>query len=94
MASTGSARRSAKGPGYLDDRAVPFDATVTKALAEADVEVLANLDVDLCGQLLVGGVGAWKAMAALAGGGRWHAEVLYDAAPYGVQYTVASWLPA
>ena len=90
----GSARRSLKGPGYLDGRAAPFDAIVVKALAEADVVALADLDQDLCAELLVGGVGAWKALAALAAGTRWRAEVLYDDAPYGVQYTVASWLPA
>jgi hypothetical protein len=89
----GSARRSIKGPGYLDERAEPFDAAVTKALSEADVDALANLDSDLCAQLLVGGVGAWKALAVLATRDtRWRAEVLYDAAPYGVQYTVATWL--
>jgi len=87
----GSARRSVKGPGYLDDRAEPFDAAVTKALAEADVDALANLDADLCEQLLIGGVGALKALAGLGGDGAWRAEILYDAAPYGVQYTVASW---
>jgi hypothetical protein len=92
----GSARRGVKAPGYLDERAEPFDAIITKALAEADVGVLANLDVDLCQQLLIGGVGAFRALAGVAGSadGRWRAEVLYDAAPYGVQYTVACWLPA
>jgi hypothetical protein len=87
----GSARRSVKGPGYLDERAQPFDASVVKAFAEADVEALANLDATLCAELLVAGVGAWRAVAALAGDQPWSAEVLYDAAPYGVQYTVASW---
>lgn len=87
----GSARRSAKGPGYLDDRAVPFDATVAKALASSDLEALSAVDVSLAEELLVGGVGPLKALAELARGGTWRAEVLYDAAPYGVQYTVASW---
>jgi hypothetical protein len=87
----GSARRSVKGPGYLDDRAQPFDARVVKAFAEADVAALANLDATLCAELLVAGVGAWKAVASLVGDQPWSADVLYDAAPYGVQYTVASW---
>jgi hypothetical protein len=90
----GSARRSLKGPGYLDERAPAFDAAVTKALASADLEALAGLDESLASELLVGGVGPWKALAALAGvaqGAAWRAEVLYDAAPYGVQYTVAAW---
>lgn len=90
----GSARRSLKAPGYLDERAAPFDAAVTTALASSDVVALGGLDVDLAGELLVGGVGPLKALGALAGlaaGASWQAEVLYDAAPYGVQYTVAAW---
>jgi len=87
----GSARRSAKGPGYLDERAAPFDADLVKALATADVDKLANLDPVLCEQLLVGGVGAFKALATLAGQAPWQAELRYDEAPYGVQYTVALW---
>ena len=87
----GSARRGVKAPGYLDERAEPFDRVVVKALAEADVEVLANLDTELADELLVGGVGPWKALAALATERHWAGDVLYDAAPYGVQYTVAFW---
>jgi hypothetical protein len=87
----GSARRSVKSPGYLDERAEPFDAVVTTALASSDLAVLADLDVGLAAELLVGGVGPLRAMAGLAAKIRWQAEVLYDAAPYGVQYTVASW---
>lgn len=87
----GSARRSAKGPGYLDDRAEPFDAAVVKALATSDLAALSELDVRLAGELLVGGVGPLKALAGLARGAVWRAELFYDAAPYGVQYAVASW---
>ncbi len=87
----GSARRSAKGPGYLDERAASFDTIVTKALASSDLDALADLDEALGAELLVGGVGPLKALASLARGAAWRAEVLYDAAPYGVQYTVAAW---
>jgi hypothetical protein len=90
----GSARHGLKSPGYLDERAAPFDAAMVKALATADLDALAGLDDALCAELLVGGVGALKALAALAGGVSWECVVLYDDAPYGVQYTVASWLPA
>ncbi|HEX7105720.1 MAG TPA: hypothetical protein VF218_07135 [Acidothermaceae bacterium] len=90
----GSARRSVKGPGYLDERAGPFDAAVTAALASADLDALLGLDEALAADLLVGGVGPLKALATLtapASGAAWQAEILYDGAPYGVQYTVASW---
>lgn len=90
----GSARRSVKSPGYLDERAAAFDAAIVKALTDADAETLAALDVTLAAELLVGGIGAFKALGALvAGETRWRTERHYDDAPYGVQYTVASWLP-
>ena len=90
----GSARRSRKAPGYFDERAEPFDAGLTKALLTADVDTLAALDTELAAEVWVGGVGAFKALAALATGTPWQADVSYDAAPYGVQYTVACWMRA
>ena len=91
----GSARRSLKGAGYLDDRAAPFDAAIVKALTDADAETLVALDVALAAELLVGGVGAFKALGALAAGeAKWTAQLHYDDDPYGVQYTVASWVAA
>jgi hypothetical protein len=90
----GSARRSLKGPGYLDDRAEPFDESVVKALADGDPQSLADLDLELAGQLLAAGASAWIAAAKLVGAGTWRGDVLYADAPYGVMYTVATWLPA
>jgi hypothetical protein len=90
----GSARRSLKGPGYLDERAEPFDAAVVKALADGSAQLLADLDLELADLLLVAGAPAWKAAANLLRAGSWHADVHYTDAPYGVMYTVASWLPA
>jgi hypothetical protein len=89
----GSACRSVKGPGYLDERAQPFDDAVVDALAKAAPEQLATLDLALAAELLVAGAPAWVAAAKLVGG-EWHGEVLYADAPYGVMYTVATWLPA
>ena len=90
----GTARRSLKAPGYFDERAEPFDATFVKALADGSPESLAAIDLELAHQLLAAGAPAWKAAAKLLGDSTWHAEVLYADAPYGVMYTVASWLPA
>jgi hypothetical protein len=101
----GSARRSLKGPGYLDERAEPFDDAVVAALAQADPTALADINGGLAAELLVAGVGAWKAAGRLLGAEkaaarllgadrRWRGEVLYADAPYGVMYVVASWLPA
>lgn len=91
----GSARRSLKGPGYLDERAEPFDAAIVKALADGSPKLLAYLDQKLADELLVAGAPAWRAAARLLGlNSSWHADVIYADAPYGVMYAVASWLPA
>jgi aromatic ring-opening dioxygenase LigB subunit len=86
-----SARRSERAPGYLDERAASYDASVAAALA-AGPEAVAQLDGDLAADLLVAGWPAWQLLARVARGSSWHAEVLYDDAPYGVGYIVASWL--
>jgi hypothetical protein len=86
-----SARRSLKGPGYLDERAAPYDEVVARALAGADTAALLALDPALSVELLVAGRAAWQVLAGAADGGSWSAEVTYDEAPYGVTYLVATW---
>jgi hypothetical protein len=91
----GSARRSLKAPGYLDERAQPFDEAVVTALAAGSVDGLADLDLALAAELLAAGAPAWVAAADLIGSERrWRGDVLYTDAPYGVMYTVAFWSPA
>jgi len=87
----GSARRSERAPGYLDERATGFDATVAIALGSPDPGALTALDPDLADALLVAGRAAWQVLAGAAGDGRFAAELLYDDAPYGVGYFVAGW---
>ena len=91
----GSARRSLKGPGYLDERAEPFDAEVERAMARADPDALLGLDSVLADELLVAGRAAWQVLAGAArnGGGTdaWQGSVAYAAAPFGVSYLVAFW---
>jgi hypothetical protein len=90
----GSARRGEKSPGYADDRAESFDAGVTSALAAGETAALTALDPDLAAELMVAGRSAWQVLAGAAGIDQWHGRIYYDAAPYGVQYTVATWTPA
>jgi hypothetical protein len=90
----GSARRSLAAPGYLDERAAPYDAAVAAALRDADTGALLALDPALDDALLVAGRAAWQALAGAAHGARWRGELLYDAAPYGVGYFVATWTRA
>lgn len=87
----GSARRSERAPGYLDERAADVDATVASALRTADIEALTSLDPDLADALMVAGRAAWQVLAGAAGTGPFAAALSYDDAPYGVGYFVASW---
>ncbi|MEU3664070.1 hypothetical protein AB0E77_30655 [Streptomyces sp. NPDC032940] len=50
-----SACRTLKAPGYLDERAAPFDAAAGRALGTADVAALAALDAGLARELKVSG---------------------------------------
>ena len=94
----GSARRSAAAPGYLDERAEPFDTVVEQALRDGDLPALAALDPDLARDLLAAGRPAWQALAgALAAPARRRrprTRILYSDAPFGVAYLVATLDPA
>ncbi|MFF2644338.1 class III extradiol dioxygenase subunit B-like domain-containing protein [Streptomyces niveus] len=86
-----SACRTLKAPGYLDDRAAAFDAEVARALAEADTRALAALDTKLATELQAAGRACWQLLAGAAEGSSLDGALLYEAAPYGVGYLVATW---
>jgi hypothetical protein len=85
----GSARRSTSAPGYFDERAAEFDAHLAAILRSGSMP---HIDVVLGDELLATAPRVWNAVAP-----RLHnlsfrtAELLYDAAPYGVGYFVAAW---
>ncbi|WP_375500267.1 hypothetical protein [uncultured Jatrophihabitans sp.] len=87
----GSARRSVKAPGYFDERAEAFDARIARALADGDPDQLHLWQAGDAAALLATCAAAYELTARAAGGTLWHAELLYDDAPYGVGYFVASW---
>jgi hypothetical protein len=87
----GSARRGEKAPGRMDPAAAPFDAAVVRALATGDAAALAGLDPIEGARLLAGGVPVWRAVGAALEGLAIDAELLHDAAPFGVEYPVATW---
>ncbi|GAB3647741.1 class III extradiol dioxygenase subunit B-like domain-containing protein [Streptomyces sparsus] len=87
----GSARRTVKAPGYFDERAVSFDADVALALGTADIAALAALDVSLAAELMVSGRSSWQVLAGAGERAGLRGRLLYDSAPYGVGYLVASW---
>ena len=94
----GSARRSASAPGYLDERAAPFDAAVERAVREADLAALAALDPGLAADLMAAGRPGWQVLAGALGADADpsappRTEVLYCDAPFGVAYLVATLAP-
>jgi hypothetical protein len=90
----GSARRSVKTPGYLDDAAEPFDAAVAAALRFGDAAALAALDEVEGERLLAAGAPTWRAVGAALAGRATTAHLHYDDAPFGVGYLVADWAVA
>jgi hypothetical protein len=89
----GAATHTEKAPGYLDERAGPFEADARRALADGDPGGLLALDAALATELNAVGRAPWQVMAGLAAaaGSRWDARMHYSDIPYGVAYHVASW---
>ncbi|MBL1085121.1 class III extradiol dioxygenase subunit B-like domain-containing protein [Streptomyces actinomycinicus] len=86
-----SACRTLKAPGYLDDRAAPFDAEVARALGAADLAALRALDPALAHELKASGRAPWQILAGAAEHADLTGALLYEDAPYGVGYLVATW---
>jgi aromatic ring-opening dioxygenase LigB subunit len=86
----GSARRSEHSPVHLHPRAEIFDTTVAKAFQHKDLDVLEALDPDLAGELQAAGRAPWQVLAGALEGTPLSGDLLYEAAPYGVGYLVAS----
>ena len=89
VVANGSAKRTEKAPGHLDERAEAFDETLRELLVGPDPGGLAAVDTDLGAEL-------WADVEGLVALGdlltRAHAvDVTYDAAPFGVQYWVIRW---
>jgi hypothetical protein len=90
VVANGSARRSDTAPGYVDERAVPFDDAVLEALRSPDPEALAELDIGLAEELLVGNPSGLVRLGALLRGTRTVA-VDHTSDPFGVAYWVVRW---
>ncbi|MBT3162296.1 hypothetical protein HTV80_04110 [Streptomyces sp. Vc74B-19] len=87
-----SACRTLKAPGYLDERAAPYDAEIARALGSADAGALRALDTALARELKVSGRAPWQVLAGAADGNTGlSGALLHEDAPYGVGYVVATW---
>ena len=87
----GSARRSLKAPGYLDDRAEDFDRGLAVALAGGAGGSLHLWEAGLAHDLLASCAGAYELVSWSLEPFLYDAELLHESAPYGVGYFVASW---
>jgi hypothetical protein len=88
----GTARRTEKAPGHLDERAEGLDATIAAAIRSGDVAGLGSLDASLATELLCAGAPVWRwLMTVVAGRSVVEAELLSDTAPYGVGYFAGWW---
>jgi hypothetical protein len=90
----GSARRSTSAPGYLDERAQPFDTAVEEAVRAGDLAALAEVDPGLARELMATGRPAWQVLAGALGPAQGQdqrpvTDILYADAPFGVSYLVA-----
>jgi hypothetical protein len=85
----GSACRTEKAPGYLDERAAGFDAHLTSALTAPDPATLTAVDPGTSTELLAATDGIRSLGEVLTPA---HvATIDYDKDPYGVQYWVIRW---
>ena len=86
VVGNGSARRTEKAPGHLDERAAAFDADLGQRLEQG---ALAGIDLDLA-RAVWADVDAIVELAGVVPDLELE-RVDYDAAPYGVQYWVLRW---
>jgi hypothetical protein len=94
VVADGSARRTAKAPGYFDPRAEPYDRSVEEAIAAGELGALRDLDPGLADELMASGWAPLQVLSAAFMGNRPQTTVHYADAPYGVGYLVATLTPA
>jgi hypothetical protein len=90
VVANGSACRSEKAPGHLDERSFGYDAEIEEALRSGSSKVLRDLDASLGEELWAYDVPALTALGELVGGPV-SSELDYADDPYGVRYWVARW---
>ena len=86
VVGNGSAKRSTTSPGYVDERALGFDADLGARLRDGD---LAGIDHGLAGELWADTAALGELADALPPGCL--GTIDYDDDPYGVQYWVVRW---
>jgi len=87
----GSATRTEKAPGYVQPDAASFDEAMARAINEADVYAILDVDQEQADRLWCRGIPAWQVAANAAG--QMQGTLILESAPFGVNYLVASWRP-
>jgi hypothetical protein len=87
--ANGSARRTEKAPGHLDERSFGFDEALGAALRAGDAAALAAVDAGLGEELLAAGLPALHLLGTLLGDVAADVDVRFDGDPFCVQYWVA-----
>lgn len=91
VVANGSAKRTEKAPGSFDERAEAYDAALRSCLlGDLDIDSLPAGAGGLAGELWAEPAGLGALSVAVAPGHS--ADLLYDDAPFGVQYWVAVWV--
>lgn len=102
VVADGSARRSEKAPGHLDERAFTVDDELVAALRAADPQRLLGLDPDLAAEVMAHSRAALQVAAAAMGGEAgaaggdtaYRTTTLEVSDPFGVLYVVAALVSA
>ena len=89
VVANGTACRSEKAPGHLDERSFELDETIDKALRAGDPAPLRDLDVTLGDELWAHDLPAFRELGRSVGS--FVSEVDYAGDPFGVQYWVVRW---
>jgi hypothetical protein len=87
----GSATRTEKAPGYVQPDAASFDEAMARAIDEADIEAILDVDQEQADRLWCRGIPAWQVVANAVG--QMQGILILESAPFGVNYLVASWRP-
>lgn len=90
VVANGSATRTEKAPGHLDERAAGVDAALEEALRAAAPDGLRQLDGALAAELMIGHPDGFARLADLLDTAS-PAQVDYADDPFGVQYWVMRW---
>lgn len=87
----GSAGLSEQAPAHLVPGAAAWQEQVSQGLGTAATLQILRWTTADASRFAASGLAAWQVVAGAASDQEWSASLLWDSAPYGVAYPVASW---